>query len=146
MKYDPNNEVVKLCAEGIRCEGEGKKVEAFRLFLSAWDLANDDVERFTAAHYVARHQESVSDKLEWDIKALHYALKFKDESVKSVYPSLYLNIAKGYEDLEDYLNANNHYRLALSFTNHLIEDGYGTMLKRGIDDGLKRISRSVSND
>ena len=130
----------------MRSEEEGKKDEASRLFLSAWELANDDLEKFTTAHYVARHQKSVADKLEWDIKALHYALKFKDESVKSVYPSLYLNIVKGYEDLEDYPNAQNHYQLALSFTNHLVEDGYGAMLKRGIDDGLKRVSQSGSND
>lgn len=61
--------------------------------------AADDFEKFTAAHYVARHQKSVEDKLNWDETALAFTLKINDRNMRTSYPSLYLNIAKCYEDL-----------------------------------------------
>ena len=82
MPFDPNNKIVKLCAEGMMLEGEGKKEEASKLFQSAWNEATDDFERFIAAHYVARHQENVAAKLEWDQIALRLALKINDDRVK----------------------------------------------------------------
>lgn len=139
MQYDPDNNVVKLCAEGMNFEGAGKNEEALRLFLQAWNEAANDLEKFTSAHYVARHQKSLEGKLMWDKIALNFALKINNESVKGAYPSLYLNIAKGYEDLKDYHKARKHYQLALSFTEFLHEDGYGNMIKGGIVNGLDRI-------
>ena len=62
MEVDPNNNVVKLCTQGMGLEGEGKPEEARELFIKAWNEATNDFEKFTAAHYVARHQKSVSDK------------------------------------------------------------------------------------
>ena len=139
MQYDPNNNVVKLCAEGMNLEGEGKKEEALVLFLQAWKEATNDLEKFTSAHYLARHQKSLDDKLKWDKIALDFALKINDDSVKGAYPSLYLNIAKGYEDLKDFNSAKEHYQLALSFTKFLLDDGYGNMIKGGITNGLERV-------
>lgn len=59
--------------------------------------------------------------------------------VKAVLPSLHLNIGKCYEDLKDFGNAKHHYQAALSFKDFLPKDGYGEMIKAGIDNGLKRI-------
>jgi tetratricopeptide (TPR) repeat protein len=47
-----------------------------------------------------------------------------DDNFKGSYTSLYLNIAKCYEDLNDLDNARKHYELALSFTDLLPDDGY----------------------
>jgi rifampin ADP-ribosylating transferase len=140
--YDPNNKIVKLCAEGMELEGQGRKDEALKHFEQAWKEASNDFEKFTAAHYVARHQESVADKLEWDETALQLALKINDETVMGAYPSLYLNIAKGYEDLNDFNNAKMNYELALSFTLHLSDDGYGNLIKGGILNGIERIKNN----
>src|SRR5277367_5389907 len=101
MHFDPDNKIVKLCAEGMMAEGRGQMEAAKALFLQAWHESESDFEKFTAAHFVARHQENVSDKLKWDELALEMAKKIKDESIKSSYPSLYLNIGKCYEDLHD---------------------------------------------
>jgi tetratricopeptide (TPR) repeat protein len=139
MQFDPDNNIVKLCARGMELEGEGKKEEASKVFLEAWEQASDDKEKFTAAHYVARHQQSIADKLAWDETALELALKIKDDSVKGAYPSLYLNIAKGYEDLEDFEKATKNYETALSYANFLHEDGYGRMIRGGVENGLERI-------
>ncbi len=144
MEFDPNNNVVKLCAQGIDNEGKGKPEEASKLFLLAWKEAINEFERFTAAHYVARHQKSVADKLKWDETTLQLALKINNDTVKKAFPSLYLNIAKCYEDLNDLDNAKKNYELAHSFTNLLPDNGYGNMIKGGIMKGLERVAKELT--
>lgn len=139
MQFDPNNSIFKLCAQGMDMEGKSNPEEASRFFLQAWNEATNDFEKFTAAHYVARHQKSLADKLKWDEEALHFALKIKDDTVKGAYPSLYLNIAKCFEDLNDFDNARKNYQLGLSYTNLLPDNGYGNMIKAGIMNGIERI-------
>jgi dihydrofolate reductase len=141
MQFDTNNKVVKLCSEGMELEGHGRKKEAFKLFQQAWDESSTDFEKFTSAHYVARHQENVQDKLKWDEIALNLALKINDENVKGALPSLYLNIAKCHEELNDLQNARLNYNLALSYSNLLPEDGYGNMIKGGIKNGIERLNQ-----
>src|SRR5215213_6609966 len=99
MEFNQDNKVVQLCATGMELEGKGKWAEASKHFEEAWHYAATDFEKFTAAHYVARHQKSTADKLKWDRTALTHALNINDESIKETFPSLYLNIGKCYEDL-----------------------------------------------
>jgi hypothetical protein len=139
MQFDPNNPIVKLCAHGMELEGEGKPAEALAVFQQAWDEAADNQEKFIAAHYVARHQDNAADKLKWDETALSLALNIKDETIKGTYPSLYLNIAKCYEDLHDFVKARENYQLASKFTGFLPEDGYGNMIRAGIANGIERL-------
>lgn len=139
MQLDTNNKIVKLCADGMALEGQGQEKEALKLFRQAWDEATNNLEKFVAAHYVARHQETVGDKLKWDQTALQLALAINDDSVKSAYPSLYLNIAKGYEDLSDFREARKNYDLAFSFIDRLPDDGYRNMIKAGILNGIERV-------
>ncbi|WP_231570060.1 rRNA adenine methyltransferase [Sporocytophaga myxococcoides] len=139
MLFDPNNHVIKLCAQGMNLEGEGKREEALKLFQMAWDDAINNLEKFTSAHYIARHQRNISEKLKWDEIALVLALKVNDENVKGLYPSLYLNIGKCHEDLNDIDNAKKNYELAHSFIHFLPDDGYGKMIKDGIMNGIARV-------
>src|SRR3954453_2378747 len=108
MEFYPNNHVIKLCVQGMDMEGKGKPEEASKLFLQAWNEAADDFEKFTAAYYVARHQENVRDKLKWLETSLQFASKVNDGSVKAAFPSLYSNIAECYEELDDPKNANKN--------------------------------------
>ncbi|MFI5160558.1 MAG: hypothetical protein ACHQHN_04735 [Sphingobacteriales bacterium] len=140
MQFDHNNPVIKLCADGMQLEGEGKSAEAAAAFQQAWELAATDIEKFTSAHYMARHQNSVADKLKWDQTALQFALNINDEPIKETLPSLYLNIAKCYEDLNDFPNAKENYQNALSYTAFLGDDGYGSMIRAGIENGIGRVS------
>ena len=114
MEFNPNNNVIKLCIEGMGMEEKGKPGEASRLFLRAWNESTNDFEKFTAAYYVARHQKNVSDKLKWLETALKSALRINDVSVAGAFPSLYSNIAKCYEDLNDVDNAKKNHELAIS--------------------------------
>jgi len=139
MLFDPNNKIVQLCSHGIILEREGKAAEANQMFLNAWNEAVTDSEKFTAAHYLARKQNSVEDKLKWDLTALEFALKVKGEEMKGAYPSLYLNIGKCYEDLKDIENAKSNFLLAESYAGYLQEDGYGNMIRNGIKSALERV-------
>jgi tetratricopeptide (TPR) repeat protein len=139
MEFNQDNKVVELCAKGMEMEGLGRLTEASVLFNEAWNAASNDFEKFTAAHYVARHQKNVPNKLKWDETALKHALNINDKTIKETLPSLYLNIGKCYEDLDDLDSAKNNYRAALSFMSFLPDNGYGNMIKAGITNGLDRV-------
>ena len=123
MDFNPNNHVIQLCVQGTDREGKGKPEEASRLFLQAWTDATNDFEKFIAAHFVARHQGNVADKLKWLETALQFALKVNDESVRAAFPSLYSNIAKCYEDLGDDDNARKNHELGISSTDKVSDGG-----------------------
>lgn len=115
MEFNPSNNIVKLCLQGMEMEEKGKTEEASRLFLQAWNEATEDFEKFIAAHYVARHQKNVSDKLKWHETALQFALNVNNDAVTSAFAGLYSNIAKCYKELGDLDNADKNYKLSSSF-------------------------------
>lgn len=140
MEFNRNNNVVKLCLQGMGMEEEGKFEEALGLFLRAWNEATLDFEKFLAAHYLARHQENVSDKLQWLETALQFALEINDDSVKSAFPALYSNVAKCYEELNEPNKANEHFELATSFKYKLSDKGpfyHGTKADLKVGDLLE---------
>src|SRR6478672_5231516 len=145
MGFNPNNNVVKLCVQGMDMEGKGKPEEASRLFLQAWNEATKDFEKFIAAYYVARHQKNVPDKLKWLETALQAALKINNDTVKGAFPSLYSNIAKCYEELGDFDNAKKNAELSISFTGKLSDKGpfyHGTKADLKVGDLLTAGNRS----
>ena len=101
MEFNPTNHVIQLCIQGMEMEERSKPEEASSIFLQAWNESTNDFEKFTAAYYVARHQETVRDKLKWLETSLQFALKINDVTVAGAFSSLYSNIAKCYEDLND---------------------------------------------
>ena len=120
-------------------EDKGEAEEAKRLFLQAWNESTNDFEKFTAAYYVARHQENVPDTLKWQETALRFALEVNDESVKAALPSLYSNVAKCYEELNDLEAAKKNYQLAISFTDKPSDTGpfyHGTKADLQVGDLL----------
>jgi rifampin ADP-ribosylating transferase len=129
-------------------EGLGQMEKAKSFFEKAWNEAETDFEKFTAAHFVARHQQDTIGKLSWDETALGIALKIHHDSIKPSYPSLYLNIAKCHEDLGAFTEAGIYYELAFSHLDFLPDDGYGHMIRSGVLAGMERMqihlpSRSV---
>ena len=142
MLFDQQNPINQLCAQGMQLEGEAKPEEAAKLFQQAWDEATNAAERFIAAHYVARHQNTVADKLKWDETALNLALELDNPEVNGALPSLYLNIAKCYEDLKDFDKALANYQSAMECTKFLLDDGYCNMIRSGIKNGLERVQSS----
>lgn len=145
MEFNPNNHIVKLCIQGMDMEEKSKPEDASRLFLQAWDEATNNFEKYTAAFYVARHQKNIFDKLKWLETTLQFALRINDDSVKGAFSSLYLNIAKCYEDLGDPENAKKNNDLAVSLKDQLSDTGpfyHGTKADLRIGDLLTAGSRS----
>jgi tetratricopeptide (TPR) repeat protein len=139
MEFNPNKPVIKICLQGMELEGKGEPEEASRLFLQAWSEATNDLEKFIAAYFIARHQKYVSDKLKWLDTALQLAVKINDNSVKPAFGSLYLTIAKCYEELNDPDNAKKNYELANSFTEDPSDNGpfyHGTKADLPVGDFL----------
>jgi len=139
---DPDNPVVRLCAEGMMSEGRGDKDQAHLLFRQAWETATSDFERCIAAHYVARHQSDTHSELEWNRKSVQLAESCPVEEVRGFLPSLYLNTAHSYELLGNIDEAVRLYERARASTRSLPDDGYGNMIRNGIVNGLRRIAES----
>jgi tetratricopeptide (TPR) repeat protein len=139
MEFSPFNNIVKLCLQGMDLEEKGRLEEANRIFLEAWNEATNNFEKFLAAYYVARHQINGSDKLKWFQTALQLALEINDDSVKGALSSLYVNIAKCYEDLNDFDSAKKNYELANSFIGKPTDNGpfyHGTRADLQVGDFL----------
>lgn len=139
MEFDPRNAIVQLCLQGMAMEEKGEQEEALRLFMQAWNEATNDFEKFLGAHYVARRQKEVRDKLKWLETALQLVLKVNSDAVNGALPSLYSNIAKCYEELGDPDNAKKNQELATSFSERPADKGpfyHGTRADLQVGDVL----------
>lgn len=139
MEFNPNNPVVKRCLQGMAMEEKGNPEAAGELFLQAWNEAAYDFEKFISAHYVARHQKNVPDKLKWLETALRFALTINDDTVKSALPALYSNIAQCQEELGNAENAKKNHELAASLKDKPSDKGpfyHGTKADLQVGDLL----------
>ncbi|WP_144511906.1 NAD(+)--rifampin ADP-ribosyltransferase [Bacillus sp. FJAT-22090] len=139
IKFDPNNVVIKLCMSGMALEESGNIEGAITMFQKAWYEATDDYERFIAAYHLARKQKSITEKLKWMESSLQCALQINDDNVKSAYSTLYLNIAKCYEELCDSENAKRNYELSNSYKGMPSDEGpfyHGTKADLQVGDLL----------
>ena len=143
MEFNPRNNVVRLCAKGMNEEALGNLETAFQLYLEAWEKAISDFEKFTAAHYVARHQDEPHECLYWNEQALQFALRMDEEIIREHLPSIYLNIGKSYETLHHFSKARQHYQLAATFSQYLPDDGHSKMIRTAIDMALARIGHAL---
>ena len=130
-------------------EDKGNAEEAKAFFVRAWHEATTDFEKFLAAHFVARQQTVLQDKLKWTETALEFALKTKDESVKGAMPALYSNLAKCYEESGDHATAKKHFELAAAVTVEPADKGpfyHGTKAALQVGDLLAPGSNSNYQD
>lgn len=118
---------------------ETSREEAERLFLKAWNEAENDFERYLAAYYVARQQIAVADRLKWLESALQFAKTVNSPAVVSAFPNLYSKIAECYEEMGEKENAKLNRDLAVSFTGNPTDEGpfyHGTRADLKIGDLL----------
>jgi hypothetical protein len=140
FNVDPNNPVVRMCAQGMEFERSGRLDEASQLFLNAWNESRDEFERCIAAHYVARHEKNSVDKLLWNRRSLDHANASADERVRGFYPSLYLNMGKSHEDLGNREESVRFYEMAATALDSLPEGPYGDMVREAVARALVRSS------
>jgi hypothetical protein len=94
MKLDPNNPVVALCAAGMQVDGTPAAARA--LFEQAWSARRNDYDASIAAHFLARHQETPAETLEWNAVAVRHAEAVPDGGAAELMASLYLNLGDSY--------------------------------------------------
>jgi len=139
QRINPENPVVKLCAQGMEYESKGNFEEASSLFMSAWTQSTDDFERCIAAHYVARHQKSSDEALIWNQRSLDYARALGDDRVSGFFPSLYLNMGKAYEDLGRRDDARRFYAMTVEVMTTLPDNRYGRIIRDAVERALERV-------
>ena len=109
---DTNNRVIQLCMQGTQAEFQGELAQAHALYQQAWKVAQDNYEACIAAHYLARHQEDLQEKLHWNQVALNKANGVTDGRIQPFYPSLFLSVGESYELLGNLEQAQQYYDLA----------------------------------
>ena len=139
MEFSPFNPNVKLCIQGMELEEKDQRAEAAGIFQQAWEDAGNDFEKFLAAHYLARHQASVANELNWLETALQFATKLNSDAANSALPALHQKIARCYEALGDSARANEHASLSLSHQSNPTDKGpfyHGTRADLQVGDLL----------
>ncbi len=140
MSLDPNNPIVRLCVAGLACENEHRFDDALSQYMQAWNEASDDFELCIAAHYIARHQKSPTDALDWNLRSLKLADAVRDGRVREFYPSPYLNVAKSHEELGAKEQAREFYKLAADKVAELSSGAQRAVVEDGSTRGLQRVS------
>ncbi|MER7115584.1 hypothetical protein ABT332_13935 [Saccharomonospora azurea] len=142
---DTNNPVVRLCADGMRAEADGRADDARALFERAWAEASDDYESCVAAHYLARHQPTIADELHWNQVCLDLADAVTTSvgplasAVAAFYPSLHACLARCHRELGDLDTAATHYRRAADHLDALPPGPYADELRFAVADGLHSV-------
>lgn len=115
------------------------------LLAVAWEElgpTGDALHRCALAHAMADLQEQAEDELRWDLRALEAYELITDERAAEagvegpVYgfePSLRLNIADCYRRLGEPWDARDHVELGLAAVDALGDDGYGRMIRGGLE-------------
>ena len=137
MTIDTDNPVVALCAAGMAIEGDAPA--ARQLFEQAWEARRDDYDASIAAHFLARHQATIEDRLAWNIRAARHAEVVPDDRVRELKASLYLNLADAYFAAGARAEARAAAVQATACLDDLPVDGYRDFVKRGIDGLLRRL-------
>ena len=150
---DPENRIVKLCVTGMEAEAANRFDMARSCFEQAWAAQQNDLDAAIAAHYLARHQDTLERILHWNQVALHHAERASKSiehqmavAVAQFFPSLYLNLGKSYEDMGDVALARHYYARAAEQLAQLgaasapaaEHEHYLTALQRGIAAALHR--------
>ncbi|MPY60259.1 hypothetical protein [Streptomyces spongiae] len=132
----------------------GDRDEARDRFLELWAEIGEDgdaLHRCTLAHYLADTQEDPADELAWDLRALSAAEELTDGrvtehhhslAVRAFYPSLHLNLAADYANLDRTEAARSHLRLAYKAVDTLGDDRYGD----GIRAEMNRLNLRLNGE
>ncbi|MET7400317.1 hypothetical protein ABZS66_43210 [Dactylosporangium sp. NPDC005572] len=135
--------------------GLGQRAAARDVFAEIWEEIGgeqgDPLHVCVLAHSMADVQDDVHQELLWDQRALAAADLLTDDrvaqagvplSVAGLYPSLHLNLADCYRRLGDLGRAREHLRQAQSRIGALGDDGYGQLIR----NGLQRLSQQLTSE
>ena len=117
-----------------------------------WDATGpgDHAPRCVLAHYLADLEPELADEVAWDERALsEFASVGRDDltpvgitDTRLLAPSLHLNLADGYLRSNRPGDARRHLDEGYAAVDLLPDDGYGEMIRRGLDGLSDRLERS----
>lgn len=136
-------EAVQTTLQGDRDRGRTLMDDAFR-------GADDPAQRCVLAHYLADVQESLDAEIAWDERALaEFPNLAPDDlapigipSAAALAPSLHLNLGDGYARRGDLDAAREQLDLGRAAIGLLDDDGYGAMIRGGLDGLAARLDAS----
>jgi len=144
--------VMARIGEGIALRERGERGAARDLFAQVWSEIGgengDPFHRCALAHSMADVQDDVHEELAWDLRALAAADLLTNEraarggvagSVAGFYPSLHLNLGECYRKLGEVDRAREHLDRGRASVDALGNDGYGQMIKGGLDQLADRL-------
>ena len=136
------DELIFEIQNAISVSQTGDKEQATILFNKIKPLLGlDPLHNCIFSHYMADIQSELKDELYWDLRSLEFLERLTDErlkefnnnlSVKSLYASIYLNIAEDYRKNNMYDLSTKYINLAEKSSICLEQDGYANMIKNGI--------------
>jgi hypothetical protein len=120
--------------------------------LACWDTLEDaeHPQRCVLAHYLADLETELDDEVARDEQALA-AYQHVGESdlapvgipsVRGLAPSLHLNLGDGYLRQGRLDRARTHLDAGLAAATHLGDDGYGVMIRQGLDRLAARLAHA----
>lgn len=152
------DETMTRIGEALALSQQGRRAEARAAFAELWDGLGPDgdpLHRCTLAHHMADVQDDPADELAWDRRALAAAESITDERaaragatgpVAAFYPSLHLNLGEDHRKLGDLDAARRHLELGRAAASTLADDGYGQMIRGGLDSLADRLGEAPPPD
>ena len=129
----------------ITAARSGEVDEGRRRLTELWETvgaSGDPLHRCTIGHYLADLYDDPAEALVWDVRALDAADTLTDAraqqhdaslQVAGFYPSLHVNLADNFRRLGSTAAAHRHLELARDRVTELADDGYGQIVRAGID-------------
>ncbi|MGW0595358.1 hypothetical protein [Streptosporangium sp. NPDC002607] len=150
---EPDVTMAKI-GQGMELGQSGERAAARRLFSELWQeigATGDPLHRCALAHSMADVQDDAHEELLWDLRALEAADLITDARARQAgitgpasgfYPSLHLNLGDVYRRLGDLDRARDHLRRGRAAVDALGDDGYGQMIRQGLDRLADRLPTS----
>jgi hypothetical protein len=143
--------IMTRMVEGLALSQQGQRTAARTLWEALWASVGergDPLHRCALAHHLADVQDDPAAELSWDLRALEAADALSGEraaeagvtAVARLYPSLHLNLGDVYLRLGDVDAARQHLAAGTIAVAALADDGYGTMIQRGLQGLRERLN------
>ncbi|MHA7288007.1 hypothetical protein ACX80I_17190 [Arthrobacter sp. MDT3-44] len=131
----------------------GDKDRGHRLLLTCWAATTPahHAHRCILAHYLADTEPELEQEIAWDEIALQEHGFLQDDelaslgipSAKGLQPSLHLNLADGYHRIGRTVLAQEHLAKGRATLGALMDDGYGKMIRAGLDNLAQRLTTTT---
>ncbi len=137
-----------IAAVGLALSGDTDRGR--RDLLACWEqtTAAQHAERCVLAHYLADLEAELADEVAWDERALSEYVHVADAdlapigipSARGLAASLHLNLGHGYLRQGRVDEATDQLEVGLSAVDALGDDGYGAMVRSGLDGLRERVA------